>query len=326
MAAGIALGAGLAFPEAWRPPDDTVTGIPGAAEPAAAPGADGAAEPGAAAPEPAAAEPAAALAITAGLLPDTVEPGETVIIAATPADAIAGGRVEAFERTIPLRRAGDRWLALLGVDYRLAPGEYPVDLVLADPHGGARRFTFTLAVTPKEFPVSRIRTSSSSPSVLDQTQWRRDRERVADARRVLHPDPLWSGPFMLPLDGPITSGFGEIRYVNDQEYGRHSGIDIAAPRGTPVVAAASGRVILAEGLYITGNTVIIDHGLGLTSSYSHLDRITVRVGEELEAGAVVGTVGATGFATGPHLHWAMSLHGVFVNPWPFLEESPLDRR
>ncbi|MCR4442287.1 MAG: M23 family metallopeptidase [Peptococcaceae bacterium] len=127
----------------------------------------------------------------------------------------------------------------------------------------------------------------------------------------------------MPVEGKITTEFGLIRYINNVESGRHSGLDIAAGRGTPVKAANSGTINLARKLNVTGNTVIIDHGLKLYSTYCHMDKILVKEGEEVKKGQVIGQVGSTGFSTGPHLHWNISIGSTFVNPWLFLDKDPL---
>lgn len=343
VTAGLALLAGVALGAAsLRPPSGPGSArSPGAAPPAFTSGQPaprvasnppaGQPRPGAAVPAGAGTARAAALiaarapAIRVALLPPEVPPGEAVAVVVQPGTRLIAGEFQAFDRTIVLRPTGGRWAGLLGVDYRVQPGTYPVTVRLAVAGGKPREQTLALVVTPRAFPESRLRVKDPQSSVLDEGKWAADRARIAAARQTLHPGPLWGGPFLRPVEGPVTTEFGLVRYVNDEEYGRHSGVDIAAPRGTPVRAAAAGRVILAEALYITGNTVILDHGMGLTTSYSHLDRIAVAAGTEVQAGDVVGTVGDTGFATGPHLHWGVAVHGVFVNPWPFLEASPLDR-
>ena len=112
----------------------------------------------------------------------------------------------------------------------------------------------------------------------------------------------------------MVSGFGVRSVYNGEPRAPHSGADFASPSGTPVLAPGGGRVVLAEPLYFTGQTVVIDHGLGLVSLLAHLSRIDVRVGADVVAGARVGLVGATGRATGPHLHWTVRLQGARVDP------------
>jgi murein DD-endopeptidase MepM/ murein hydrolase activator NlpD len=125
---------------------------------------------------------------------------------------------------------------------------------------------------------------------------------------------LWLGGFLTPIKSELTSGFGRRRVVNNQPRSPHSGVDLKAAAGTPILAANGGKVVLAEELFFSGNTVIIDHGLGLYTYYAHCSKLQVRVGEEVKKGQVIAEVGSTGRVTGPHLHWACRLNGARVNP------------
>ena len=119
----------------------------------------------------------------------------------------------------------------------------------------------------------------------------------------------------MPLDGNKTGhNFGKRRVLNGKPMSPHTGLDISAPAGTPIHAAQRGRVVLADNLFFSGNTVIVDHGLGVYTFYGHMKSINVAEGDDVNAGAVVGKVGATGRATGPHLHWTLVVDGARVNP------------
>jgi murein DD-endopeptidase MepM/ murein hydrolase activator NlpD len=127
-----------------------------------------------------------------------------------------------------------------------------------------------------------------------------------------------SDGFKLPLQGITTSLFGHRRFFNDQPRSPHSGLDIAADTGTPVSAAASATVTLADELYFNGNTLFLDHGQGLITMYCHLSELLVEEGDQVTQGDVIGLVGATGRVTGPHLHWSVSLNGYRIDPETFL--------
>ena len=126
--------------------------------------------------------------------------------------------------------------------------------------------------------------------------------------------------FDIPVQGPISSPFGLKRFLNDQARSPHSGLDIAADEGTPIVAPASGTVTATGDYFFNGNTVLVDHGQGLISMYCHMSQIDVAVGDKVKRGEVLGEVGMTGRVTGPHLHWAVSLNNARVDPNLFLRK------
>jgi murein DD-endopeptidase MepM/ murein hydrolase activator NlpD len=128
------------------------------------------------------------------------------------------------------------------------------------------------------------------------------------------PAPRWRGRFVMPVDSAVISNFGTRSIFNGELRQPHGGADLASPTGTPVRAPNAGRVALADDLYFTGNTIVIDHGGGLFSLLAHLSRLDVRAGEDVPRGAVVGAVGATGRVTGPHLHWTIRLGKARVDP------------
>ena len=139
------------------------------------------------------------------------------------------------------------------------------------------------------------------------------------------PRKLWQGPFILPVVGPISSPFGIGRSYNGAPVtSHHSGTDFGVPEGTPIMAAAHGRVAFAGPLTTRGNSVIIDHGLGVFTGYHHMSRIDVSVGQDVAEGQVIGAVGMTGLATGPHLHWELIVSGANVDPvfWTYAGVAP----
>jgi murein DD-endopeptidase MepM/ murein hydrolase activator NlpD len=124
--------------------------------------------------------------------------------------------------------------------------------------------------------------------------------------------------FQQPAQGPISSPFGLKRFFNDQARRPHSGIDIAAPRGANIIAPADGEIILTGHFFFNGNSIFIDHGQGLITMYCHMDSLERKQGDKVKAGEIIGTIGSTGRATGPHLHWTVSLNNSRVEPLLFL--------
>ncbi len=193
-------------------------------------------------------------------------------------------------------------------------------------YGDGKAETRALEIVPRRYPVERIDGLASnmvSPSADELARIREEGARIAEARRRDSPRAWFRAGFAWPLRGRITGVYGSGRILNGEPRRPHFGVDIAAPRGTPVAAPASGTVALAEpDLFFTGGTVIIDHGHGLTSVLSHLDRVDVAAGEEVPKGEVVGAVGATGRATGPHLDWRVNWFEVRLDPALLVEPMP----
>ena len=144
---------------------------------------------------------------------------------------------------------------------------------------------------------------------------RAENARIAEARAVDRAEPMFESGFVWPVVGPISGVFGSQRVLNGEPRRPHYGVDVAAPPGTPVTAPADGVVAIAHpDMYYTGGTVLIDHGHGLTSVYSHLEEVWVKEGARLRQGDPIGSVGATGRATGPHLDWRINWFDQRLDP------------
>ncbi len=161
------------------------------------------------------------------------------------------------------------------------------------------------------------------PSPQDRERIRREREELERIYAAGAPSPLWRGRFLAPVPGEVSGAFGTRRVFNGELISRHTGVDFRAAAGDPVAAAASGVVRLGKELFYSGNAVVVDHGAGVFTSYSHLSRIEVGVGQRVARGEGIGRVGATGRATGPHLHWGVKVNGVAVDPLALLEATAL---
>ena len=182
-----------------------------------------------------------------------------------------------------------------------------------------------IAITPRAWPVERI--DGVPPATVDPPKAiaeriEREQARVSAARERDDARTGFAQVFAWPLQGRISGRFGNQRVYNGTPKSPHSGMDIAAPTGTPVNAPADGVVSFADaGLYLTGGTLVLDHGHGISSNFLHLSRIDVRPGDVVRQGDVVGAVGATGRATGPHLHWGMNWFDVRIDPLLVLERA-----
>ncbi|HYE83626.1 MAG TPA: M23 family metallopeptidase [Clostridia bacterium] len=215
-------------------------------------------------------------------------------------------------------------LAIVGVSCRTKEGEYKYKVQVQRDGETAAQMEEILKVLPKEFEKQYLEVSTTQKSQRSDESFDEDSVHTNRAKSVTSEKPLWEGAFVKPVEGRISTDFGMIRYINKEESGRHSGFDIAAAKGTPVKAANNGIVRLSMMLKVTGNTVIIDHGFNIYSSYAHLDKLLVTEGAEVKKGDIIGEVGTTGFSTGPHLHWTATIGKLFINPEALMEKDPLE--
>jgi murein DD-endopeptidase MepM/ murein hydrolase activator NlpD len=208
------------------------------------------------------------------------------------------------------------WRALLGVDLEQAAGDYNLNVTGKSADGSALACEAPIAVRVGKFPTERLKVAPNfvEPNPEQAAKAAEDQKKLRALYATATPEKLWTGPFRIPLDGVKTGGnFGKRRVLNGKSNSPHSGVDLPSPTGTPVHAAQSGRVVLAEELYFAGNTVIIDHGFGIYTLYGHFSEIHAKVGDEVKVGDVIGKVGATGRVTGPHLHWGLEVDRARVN-------------
>jgi murein DD-endopeptidase MepM/ murein hydrolase activator NlpD len=206
--------------------------------------------------------------------------------------------------------------ALLGVDLEKAAGKYEFMVTGKLQDGELVNCRAMIAVKEGHFATENLTVKKQfvEPNPEQEARAAAETKRLREIYDRVTPERLWDGPFRAPLDGEFKgSNFGKRRVLNGRPGTPHGGVDFPAPTGTPVHAAQKGRVVLAEELFFSGNSVIVDHGLGIYTFYCHFSEIDTKVGDEVVAGTVLGKVGATGRVTGPHLHWGLTVERARVN-------------
>jgi murein DD-endopeptidase MepM/ murein hydrolase activator NlpD len=247
-----------------------------------------------------------------------LEPGEPILVRLDPDGTVKSASVTFLSRTAVLRPApnGRAALAFLGIDLAVKPGSYEMVIRIERATGETEEIRRDIEVAAKVFPFTKLRFKPEyvTPPASVQERIRREGELLAWIMSAVTPEWLGDGPFVLPHGAPSWSNFGQRRLNNEVLQSVHAGLDIRAPFGDPIRAANAGRVAMASDLYFGGKTVILDHGLGVFSSYGHLSELKVKRGEAVAKGQVVGLCGTTGRSTGPHLHWAVKIFDARVDP------------
>ncbi len=231
-------------------------------------------------------------------------------------------------KSTPLWKEGDAKKTLhglLGVDLEKAPGKYEWKVSWNTPQGSPMTCSAAVTVRKGQFRTENLKVENQfvQPDPEQQKRAEADQKKMKAIYDTVTPEKLWGGNFHLPLKGVTTGGnFGRRRILNGQPRSPHAGVDFPAATGTPVFAAQSGKVVLAEELYYSGNTVVIDHGYGIYTLYAHLSEIEVKPGEDVSLASEVGKVGATGRVTGPHLHWGLTVEHARVNGMEIVQRMP----
>ena len=204
-----------------------------------------------------------------------------------------------------------RWQAIIGLPLSLHPG---TDLVQVQDERGAHAIPFSVA--DRAYPTQALKVSPKHVdlSAADTARFSQERRRLDEIFETWSDEEPDQVKLFVPVVGRRSSSFGSRRTFNGAARNPHTGMDIAASAGTPILAAAAGRVIDTDNYFFNGNTVIVDHGMGYLTMYCHLSRIDVKVGDTLRAGTALGQVGATGRVTGPHLHFAVMLNRAWIDP------------
>jgi murein DD-endopeptidase MepM/ murein hydrolase activator NlpD len=242
----------------------------------------------------------------------TARPGDVVVLTISGANAGETVRVHAFNRDMPsFAAAAATRRALVGIDLDVRPGIYTIAATAGD-----RRATSTLRIVRRAFATRKLTVDPAfvNPPESELPRIERERMQLEKLWQSWTTEKLWDGAFEPPVPEPANSAFGTRSILNGEPRSPHGGADFPSPAGTPIKAPNAGRVVVADALYFTGNTVVVDHGLGLYSLFAHMTEMQVHLGDTVKTGQILGTVGSTGRVTGPHLHWAVRLDGARVDP------------
>ena len=220
----------------------------------------------------------------------------------------------------PLKEDG-KFEGLLGIPHGRKPGDGVVKIRSFKAAAGATLAELKLKIGDAKFALEHLKVDGKHVNPPRKTMARITREikLVTQAYASRREEKLWTGPFKLPIDSPMTSPFGTKRMYNGEERNFHGGLDLKAAVGTEIHAPQDGIVILAKDLYFTGNTVMLDHGYGVISLYAHMSKVRVKEGQRVKLGELLGLSGATGRVSGPHLHWTIYIHKIKVNPLTFMK-------
>jgi murein DD-endopeptidase MepM/ murein hydrolase activator NlpD len=251
-----------------------------------------------------------------------VETGDTLLVQidwrhmpASVRDSIVSFGDQAIQMFPHPAEARHSYAGLVGIGLSIRPGPAKITVtwsVGSQPYSASAAFTVRPGAYGEETLKVDPRHVRPSPEDLDRI--RREQAELKKIYTSGSRSRLWQDGFRVPVPGEMNGPFGTRRLFNGELQSQHSGVDFRAQAGDPVQTAGSGMVRLAKALFYSGNAVIIDHGAGVFTSYSHLSRMAVAVGQRVEKGAVIGLAGATGRATGPHLHWGAKVNNVSVNP------------
>ena len=211
-----------------------------------------------------------------------------------------------------------RWLAVTGIPLETDPGKHSLKVSWAEQSSSE-----SFKVKKHKYKTQHITIKNKrkvSPNKQDMERITKEKGNIVAALKHWSDDPTLENAFVLPVSGRLSSPFGLRRYFNKKPRKPHSGIDIAAPEGTPIVAPLAGTIIDTGDYFFNGNSIFIDHGMGLVTMYCHMSKTKVKVGDRVEQGQEIGAIGKTGRVTGPHLHWAVSLNDARVDPGLFFKD------
>ena len=257
------------------------------------------------------------------IVPIKVKQGGIVLLSITPGPGTESLRGGFRGKTIPFFQTGDgNYAMLLGIDMLQKVGHRPF-VVRWRQNGLSHSRSYEIKIVEATFGIQHLTLPKGKVDLDPPTLIRvkKEKKRMLAVFRDSLPVKLWQGNFIAPVSGRRQGTFGRKRILNGQPRRPHTGEDISAPEGEPIVATNGGRVVLVGDYFFNGQSIVIDHGFGLFSMYFHLSEISVAEGERLKRGQIIGKVGKTGRVTGPHLHWGMRLNGARIDPFSLVEKE-----
>jgi murein DD-endopeptidase MepM/ murein hydrolase activator NlpD len=255
--------------------------------------------------------------------PIQVKQGEIALVTLTLEPEVQSVAGKFLNHPIPFfKKSGEEYAAMIGIDLDQPVGRQPLLVTWKNGESTDRR-EIAIEVVSASFGTETLKLPKAMVDLDPPTLARVEKEqaRMKEIFNQSADQRLWEAAFIVPTEGKVAGTFGLRRIMNGQPRNPHTGEDISAPLGTPVLASNGGRVILVGDFYFNGHSIIIDHGLGLFSMYFHLAETAVKEGEIVTKGQPIGSVGQSGRATGPHLHWGVRLNGARVNPFSLIEKK-----
>jgi murein DD-endopeptidase MepM/ murein hydrolase activator NlpD len=250
------------------------------------------------------------------VVPERPRVGDVIFVALEPEGELLRAACSWGGKSYRFPGDGSATELVLPVSLKMEPGAHHATVYWKYVDGGMGKATVPIEVEAREFAVQRLRLSRAQEARYSAPETERERRLIGSALDRVDAERRWRGSFSMPVEGRISTEFGAQRYINERLAYRHRGVDIAAPEGTAVLAAADGVVSLADDSFLLhGQTVVVDHGHGVATLYIHLSEIVVKQGEAVKQGQMLGRVGTTGVATGPHLHFAVYAHHEAVDPF-----------
>lgn len=256
------------------------------------------------------------------VFPKGIRQGDVFLVRASAPGSFSSLHGEFQGKRFPLAPGSNKgtYEGLVGVDLNTKPSRYEMKVVATDGGGYSYSKGLPCKVEKTDFAVQKLTLPRSMVDLDPKTLERVNREskKLKALFEGVQTETLWRGAFLRPVEGELSGAFGVRRIINGQTKNPHSGIDLRADEGTPVVACNGGRVALVDEFFFSGKSVFLDHGGGLYSMYFHLSEIGVSEGDRVNTGDLLGRVGSTGRSTGSHLHWGMIIRGARVDPFSFL--------